>query len=97
MDETCCFRESLKTKAIPSPLTLGRPEERGKEGTEYPGGARSAILASSPAGRSQVSVSSMMSMLLSRMNVEMSDLLLDVPTDLALKRQTRSVFSVEKE
>ena len=35
------------------------PAERGKEGTEYPGGARSAILASSPAGRSQVSVSSM--------------------------------------
>ena len=72
-------------------------DERRKERTEYPGGARSAILASSAAGRSQVSVSSMMSMLLSRMNVEMSDLLLDVPTDLALKRQTRSVFSVEKE
>ena len=89
--------ESLKTKAIPPPLTLGPPEERGKERTEYPGGARSAILASSAAGRSQVSVSSMMSMLLSRMNVEMSDLLLDVPTDLALKRQTRSVFSIEKE
>ena len=43
-----------------------------------------------------INVSSMMLMLLSRMNVEMSDLLLDVPTDLALKRQTRSVFSVEK-
>ena len=56
MDETCCFRESLKTKAIPPPLTLGPPEERGKERTEYPGEARSAILASSPAGRSQVSV-----------------------------------------
>ena len=100
MDETCCFRESLKTKAIPPPLTLGPPEERGKERTEYlvsgvSGGARSAILASSPAGRSQVSVSSMMSLLLSRMNVEMSDLLLDVPTELAFKRQTRSVFSVE--
>ena len=94
---TCCFRESLKTKAIPPPLTLGPPEERGKERTEYPGGARSAILASSPAGCSQVSVSSMMSMLLLRMNVEMSDLLLDLPMDLALKRQTRSVFSVEKE
>ena len=78
-------------------LTLGPPEERGKERTEYPGGARSAILASSPAGRCQVSVISMMSMLLPRMNVEMSDLLLDVPTDLALKRQARSVFSVEKE
>ena len=86
-----------KTKAIPPPLTLGPPEERGKEKTEYSGGARSAILASSAAGRSQVSVSSMMSMLLSRMNVEVSDLLLDVPTDLALKRQTRSVFSVEEE
>ena len=86
-----------KTKAIPPPLTLGPPEERGKERAEYPGRARSAILASSPSGCSQVSVSSMMSMLLSRMNVEMSDLLLDVPTDLALKRQTRSVFSVEEE
>ena len=97
MDETCCFRESLKTKAMPPPLTLGPPGERGKERTEYPGGARSAILASSPSGCSQVSVSSMMSMLLSRMNVEMSDLLLDVPTELAFKRQTRSVFSVEEE
>ena len=97
VDEICCFRESLKTKAIPPPLTLGPPEERGKERTDYPGGARPVILASSPAGRSQVSVSSTMSMLLSRMSVEMSDLLLDVPTDLALKRQTRSVFSVEKE
>ena len=27
----------------------------------------------------------------------MSDLLLEVPTDLALKRQTRSVFSAEEE
>ena len=79
------------------PLTLGPPEERRKERTEYPGGARSAILTSSPAGRSQVSVSSMMSMLLLKMNVEMSGLLLDLPTDLALKRQTRSVLSVEKE
>ena len=43
----------------------GPPAERGKERTEYPGGARSAILASAPAGRSQVSVSSMMLMLLS--------------------------------
>ena len=70
--------------------------KRGKERTEYPGGARSAILASSPAGRSQVSVSSVMSMLLSSIKVDMSDLLPDVPTDLALKRQTRSVFWLGK-
>ena len=49
----------------PPPFAPDPPAERGKERTEYPGGARSAILASSPAGRSQVSVSSMMSMLLS--------------------------------
>ena len=97
MEETYCFREFPKTKGMPPPLTLGPPTERGKERTEYPGGARFAILASSPAGRSKVSVSSMMSMLLSRINVEMSDLLLDVSTDLALKRQTKSVFSAEKE
>ena len=40
----------------------GPPAERGEERTEYPGGARSSILASSPAGRSQVSVSSMVLM-----------------------------------
>ena len=54
----------------------GPPSEREKERTEYPGGARSSILASSPAGRSQVSVSSMVSML-SWMKVDMSDLLRD--------------------
>ena len=84
------------TKAMPPPFAPDPPAERGKQRTEYPGGASSAILASSPAGRSQVSVSSMMSMLLSWMKVDMSDLL-EVPTDLALKRQTRSVFSAEEE
>ena len=53
------------TKKMPPSFAPDPPAERGKERTEYPGGARSAILASSPAGRSQVSVSSMMSMLLS--------------------------------
>ena len=77
---------------MPPPFATDPPAERGKERTEYPGRARSAMLASSPAGRSQVSVSSMMSMLLSWMKVDMSDLLLEVPTDLALKRQTRNVF-----
>ena len=96
MDETCCFRESLKTKAIPPPLTLGPPEERGKERTEYPGGARFAILASSPAGvqpglRQQHDV-----------DVVVKNERGDVGSapgraaDLALKRQTRRVFSVEK-
>ena len=94
---TCGLRESLVTKAMPPPLAPDPPAERGKERTEYPGGARSAILASSPSGRSHVSVSSMMSMLLSWMKVDMSDLLLEVPTDLALKRQTRSVFLAEEE
>ena len=46
-------------------------------------------------GCNSVSVSSMMSTLLSTMNVEISDLLLDAPRDLALKRQTRSVLSAE--
>ena len=94
---TCGLRESLVTKAMPPPFALDPPAERGKERTEHPGGARSAILASSPAGRSQVSISSMMSMLFSWMKVDMSDLLLEVPTDLALNRQTRSVFSAEEE
>ena len=31
------------------------------------------------------------------MTVDMSDLLLEVPTDHTLKRQTRSVFSAEEE
>jgi len=31
------------------------------------------------------------------MKVDMSDLLLEMPTDLVLKRQTRSVFSAEEE
>ena len=56
------LKESLMTKAMPPPFAPDPPAERGKERTEYPGEARSAILASSPAGRSQVSVSSMMSM-----------------------------------
>ena len=75
----------------------GPPAERGKEKSEYQAGARSAILASSPAGCSQVSVSSMMSMLMSRMKVDTSDYLLNVPTDLALKRQKKSMFSAEEE
>ena len=90
---TCGLRESLMTKAMPLPFALDPPAERGKKRTEYSGRARSAISALSPAGRSQVSVSSMMSML----KVDMSDLLLEVPTDLALNRQTRSVFLAEEE
>ena len=54
--ETFCFNESVKTKATPPPSQLATPGERGKEWTEYPGGARSAHLTSSPEGRSQVSV-----------------------------------------
>ena len=93
-EETCCFGDSLKTKAMPLPFALGQPEERRKERAEYPGGTRSAILASSPAGRSHVPISSAMSMLLPRMNVEMSYLFLDVPTDLAPKEADQEcVFS----
>ena len=55
---TCGLKES-------PPFAPDPPAERGKERTEYPGGARSVILASSPAGCSQVSISSMMSTLLS--------------------------------
>ena len=84
-------------KAMPLPFVPDPPAKQGKERTEFPGGARSTILALSPAGCSQVSVSSMMLMLMSSMKVDMSDLLLEVPTDLALKRQTRSVFSAEEE
>ena len=51
MVATCAFRESLMTKAMPSPFAPDPLAERGKEKTEYPGGARSAILVSSPAGR----------------------------------------------
>ena len=80
----------------PSPFAPD-PFEQGKERTEYPGGARSSILASSPAGCSQVSVSSMLSRLLFWMKVDISDLLQEVPTDLALKRQTRSVFPAKEE
>ena len=61
----CDLRESLMTKARPPPFAPDPPAEWGKERTEYRGRARSTILASSPAGRSQVSVSSMMLMLLS--------------------------------
>ena len=69
--------------------------ERGKERTEYPGGARSAILASSPAGlRQQHDVDVVV---LNEGGYVSSELLLEVPTDLALKRQTRSVFSAEEE
>ena len=48
------------TKAMPPPFAPDPPAEWGKERTEYPGGARSVILASSPAGQSQVSISNMM-------------------------------------
>ena len=90
-------RDMRLKREVVCPRLLRRPQERGKKRTEYPGGARSAILASSPAGRSQVSVSSTMSMLFSWMKVEMSELFLEVLTDLALKRQMRSVFPAEEE
>ena len=64
----CGLRESLMTKAIPPPFVPDPPADLGKE--------RSAILATSPAGRIQVSVSSMMSKLLSSMKVDISDLFL---------------------
>ena len=51
MVATCGVREYLMTKAMPPAFAPDPPAERGKERTEYPGGARSAILASSPAGR----------------------------------------------
>ena len=38
------------TKAIPPPFAPDPPAELGKDRTEYSSGARSAILASSPAG-----------------------------------------------
>ena len=75
----------------------GPPAERGKERTEYPGGARSAILASSTAG-AQPGL---------RQQHDVDVVVLneggyvgpppEVRTDLALKRQTRSVFSAEEE
>ena len=88
------------TKKMPPSFAPDPPAERGKERTEYPGGARSAILASSTAGaqpglRQQHDVDV----------VVLNEggyvgLLLEVLTDLALKRQTRqtrSVFSAEEE
>ena len=69
------------------PFALDPRSERGKARTKCPGVARSTILALSLAGCSQVSVSSMISLMLSYMKVDMSDLLLDVPLDLALKMQ----------
>ena len=92
--ETFCFNESLTMKARPPPLQLAAPGERGKEWTEYPGGARSAHLASSPAGRSQVSVRNRMSTSLSVMKLQISVLFLEVPTDLALKREREAAFVV---
>ena len=53
MVATCDLKESLMTKAMPPPFVPDPTAERGKERTEYPGGARSAILASSPAGLRQ--------------------------------------------
>ena len=40
----CGLRESLMTKAMPAPFATDPPAKRGKERTEYTGGARSAIL-----------------------------------------------------
>ena len=79
-------------KADPPPLQLATPGERGKGWSEYPGGARSAHLASSPEGRSKVTVKNRMSTSLSVTKAESSALpflvlFFEAPRDEAIEKR----------
>ena len=75
---TCGLREPLMTKVIPPAFCAGPPCRAGEGEDRVPRRSQVGHLGLVTAGRSQVYVSSTVSMLLSWMKVDMSDLLLEM-------------------